>query len=178
EAAHKFRDLILVWPRMLSLGPPPPPLTPPPCRERGTRTRARCWYAGFWLPSLVGGRCARRRRSQASECASSARSAGVPTGGSGPTTSPQAVSGGESRNIVVVGAVATDPDRAIAPQRHPKGNALRGGQRIERVEVIAGLIVYDRVRARAGKPDRAVAGRHQAIENAGVALSAALYAPS
>src|SRR6185437_7483559 len=83
EAAHKFRDLILVWPRMLSLGPPPPPLTPPPCRERGTRTRARCWYAGFWLPSLVGGRCARRRRSQASECASSARSAGVPTGGAG-----------------------------------------------------------------------------------------------
>src|SRR6185437_4359436 len=53
---------------MLSLEWPPPPLTPPPFRERGTRPRARleCWLSRFWLRSpRRGGRASRDTRREA-----------------------------------------------------------------------------------------------------------------
>ncbi len=57
------------------------------------------------------------------------------------------------RDVVIGGAVTANPDLASRPQRQPKGNALRRGQLIERIEVLLCLVAHDCVRARARKPD-------------------------
>ncbi len=57
------------------------------------------------------------------------------------------------RDVVIGGAVTANPNLATWPQRQPKGNALRRGQLIERIEVLRCLVAHDGVRARARKPD-------------------------